>query len=285
MIRAEIAASLGYESAAAVDAELSFLELGFDSLVSLELRNRLQAITGLSLSAKMMLDHPTPAALIDHLQGLLNGSDGSATESKPRVTANGANGNAATGRLTEMFRRAHQLRKLKNGLALAEAAAGLRPRFGVSHTEEQAPTPIPLARGERDPILFCIPSLVASSGPHEYARFAKSFENGREVVAVPAPGFRSDELLPSTLEAVAGAQAAAIKSYADGSPGGVGWLLDRRSAGVRSCARMRPRRHRANCRRPDRLLHNGHDLERSPIRCSIGCWRARRQSRWSPKRR
>jgi surfactin synthase thioesterase subunit len=214
VIRAEIAASLGYQSAAAVDAEVTFLELGFDSLVSLELRKRLQAITGLSLSAKMMLDHPTPAALIDHLQGLLNGSDGSATEPSPQMAANGANGQAATGRLTEMFRRAHQLRKLKDGLALAEAAAALRPRFGVSHTEEQAPTPIPLAKGERDPILFCIPSLVASSGPHEYARFAKSFENGREVVAVPAPGFRSDELLPSTLEAAAGAQTEAIKTYA-----------------------------------------------------------------------
>src|SRR5262249_28032762 len=43
-IRAEIAASLGYSSAAAIDTQLSFLELGFDSLVSLELRKRLQAI-------------------------------------------------------------------------------------------------------------------------------------------------------------------------------------------------------------------------------------------------
>jgi acyl transferase domain-containing protein/acyl carrier protein len=213
-IRAEIAASLGYASAAAIDPEMSFLELGFDSLVSLELRKRLQAITGLSLSAKMMLDHPTPAALIDYLQGLLDGSDGAAATSTAQVVTNGANGGAAAGTLTQMFRRAHQLGKLKNGLALAEAAAGLRPRFGLSHTETQAPTPIPLAQGGHDPIVFCVPSLVATSGPHEYARFAKSLQNRREVVAVPAPGFRSDELLPSTLEAVAGAQAAAIKSYA-----------------------------------------------------------------------
>jgi surfactin synthase thioesterase subunit len=214
VIRAEIAASLGYPSAGAVDMDLSFLELGFDSLGSLELRKRLQAITGLRLSAKMMLEHPTPAALIAHLHGLLNGSDGYATEPKPQARTNGANGDAATGRLTEMFRRAHHLGRLKDGLALAEAAAALRPRFGVSHTGKQAPTPIPLARGQADPILFCIPSLVASSGPHEYARFAKSFPTGREVVAVPAPGFRAGELLPSTLEAATGAQTEAIKTYA-----------------------------------------------------------------------
>ena len=253
-IRAEIAASLGYQSAAAVDMELSFLELGFDSLVSLELRKRLQAITGLGLSARMMLDHPTPAALVEHLQGLLGGSDGGGTESTPTVPATAANGNGTSGTagtLGEMFRRAYQLRKLRNGLALAEAAAGLRPRFGVSHTEEQAPTPIVLARGDADPIVFCIPSLVASSGPHEYARLAKGFGNRHDAVALPAPGFRSDELLPSTLEAVAGAQAAAIKRYADGRPVA---LVGYSTGGLLAYAVARPVRpggENAICRGPD----------------------------------
>ena len=52
---------------------LSFLELGFDSLVSLELRKRLQALTGLTLPATVMFDHPTPAALVDHLQARVDG--------------------------------------------------------------------------------------------------------------------------------------------------------------------------------------------------------------------
>jgi thioesterase domain-containing protein len=64
--------------------------------------------------------------------------------------------------------------------------------------------------------LFCIPSLVATGGPHEYVRFARSLQGRREVVAVPAPGFLSNELLPSILAAAVGAQAAAIKKYADG---------------------------------------------------------------------
>ena len=127
-----------------------------------------------------------------------------------------ANGHPGVGTLTGMFRRAHQLGKIKDGVALAEAAARVGPRFGVSHIDNEAPTVIPLAKGSADPIVFCIPSLVATGGPHEYARFAKSLQNRREVVAVPAPGFAANEMLPSILAAAAGAQAAAIKTYADG---------------------------------------------------------------------
>jgi hypothetical protein len=180
--------------------------------VGLELRKRLQAMTGLSLPATMTSDHPTPAALVDHLQALLNGHPSGGPQPAPNAT----NGHAAAGTLTAMFRRAHQLGKIKEGLAVAEAAARLRPGFGLSHMEAQAPTPIPLAKGEAAPILFCFPSLVAIAGPHEYARFAKSFQGRRDVVAVPAPGFASAELLPSTLDAAVGAQVAAIRSYADG---------------------------------------------------------------------
>jgi NAD(P)-dependent dehydrogenase (short-subunit alcohol dehydrogenase family)/thioesterase domain-containing protein/acyl carrier protein len=215
-IRNEIAASLGYTSPEAVDPQLSFLELGFDSLVSLELRKRLQVVTGVVLPATVMFDHPTPAALIEHLQGLLGGPMSDAVP-----VANGSrhgNGSAANRTLTAMFRRAVQLRRVSDAVAIAEAAARLRPRFGVSHSEGEAPAVIPLAAGESDPVVFCIPSLIASSGPHEYARLAQGFAGRREVVAVPVPGFAADELLPSMLDAVAGAQAAAIKRHADGRP-------------------------------------------------------------------
>jgi hypothetical protein len=216
--RAQIAAALGYESLDAVQMELSFLELGFDSLVSLDLRKRLQAVTGVALPATVMFDHATPAALVEHLRGLVDEEDGAAPEASPSSDGQASNGSGSDGTLMGMFRRACQLGKLREGVAIAEAAASLRPKFGASHVDQEAPAVIPLAAGEDDPVVFCIPSLVASSGPHEYARFARGFQGRREVVAVPVPGFASGELLASKLDAVAGAQAAAIKRHAGGRP-------------------------------------------------------------------
>ncbi|MCB5170372.1 acyltransferase domain-containing protein, partial [Streptomyces bambusae] len=67
LVRAEIALALQYPGKEAVGARRSLKELGFDSLAAVALRNRLNAATGLSLSATLVFDHPTPVALAGHI--------------------------------------------------------------------------------------------------------------------------------------------------------------------------------------------------------------------------
>ncbi|MFA1538209.1 type I polyketide synthase [Actinomadura monticuli] len=67
-VRASVAAVLGHATPDAVDPRLTFKQLGFDSIAGTELSRRLGAETGLALPTTLTFDHPTPAAVADHLR-------------------------------------------------------------------------------------------------------------------------------------------------------------------------------------------------------------------------
>jgi acyl transferase domain-containing protein/thioesterase domain-containing protein/NADP-dependent 3-hydroxy acid dehydrogenase YdfG len=73
LIYREVANVLGHEGPEEVSRRLSFLEMGFDSLSAVKLRNRLTDATGLRMRSTIIFEYTTPRLLARYLQGELAG--------------------------------------------------------------------------------------------------------------------------------------------------------------------------------------------------------------------
>ncbi|MBA0052615.1 SDR family NAD(P)-dependent oxidoreductase [Streptomyces sp. AJS327] len=90
VVRSHAAELLMHPSGDAIDPDRSFRALGFDSLAAVELRNRLAALTALTLPASLVFDHPSPRALADFLHDTLSGvPEESASVVEPVVGSGG----------------------------------------------------------------------------------------------------------------------------------------------------------------------------------------------------
>jgi acyl transferase domain-containing protein len=123
LVRSHAAAVLGHQGTGGIERDRGFLSAGMDSLMATELRNRLNAATGLRLPPTVVFDHPTPARLAEHLLSRI-----AATSAGPPAVGGGRSESAARSGLFEILDRLATALAVPelSGTARAEAGARLR---------------------------------------------------------------------------------------------------------------------------------------------------------------
>ncbi|GAA1368708.1 beta-ketoacyl synthase N-terminal-like domain-containing protein [Streptomyces beijiangensis] len=220
LIRGEIAAVLGYEGPEAVEAHRGFLELGLDSLTTVELRNRLSTAVGRRLPARALLESRTPEAFARSLRDQLTDAseDGTAVSvASPADTSRPGTAPAPTHTLVPLFHAARADGRTGEFTTLLADMARFRPAFDGAGTVP-LPESVGLARGTAGAALICFPTVLATSAPHQYARLAAHFAGERDVSAVALPGFLPGEQLPASLDALVGVLADAVRRRAGDAP-------------------------------------------------------------------
>ncbi|MFI8828439.1 type I polyketide synthase [Streptomyces sp. NPDC053431] len=216
-LRTQVASVLALPDAGSVDPERPFLEMGFDSLTAVELRNRLARAAGVPLPPTVVFENPTPAALATYIAGAV----AAAQAAGPHAGGAAAVAPAAprdTSVFGPMARVAVRTDRLAEFTGLLSAASEFRPVFTSGDELSGELDVVRLAKGPAGPGLVCIPSVLAMSGPHEYARFAAALREVRDVSVLPAPGFLAGELFPASVAALAAAHADALLAHAGEAP-------------------------------------------------------------------
>ncbi|MEU0384708.1 type I polyketide synthase [Streptomyces chartreusis] len=218
LLRADVAAVLGYPHADALPAGKSLADLGFDSLTAVQIRNRLSMALKLRLSAAVVFEHRTAEELARHLLGLLDGEP-AAVAAVPEAT--GPERPSYT--LSALFRTVSAAGQPVAAMHLLVTASWALPTFTAAQGREHALPPIrrsPGRPGSGRPTVVYVPAYhpsLASDGG-DFPRFHRALQDDLEVLEFPHPGIGAGAAVPQDRDALARTQAESVLRHVRDGP-------------------------------------------------------------------
>lgn len=203
------AAVLGRDGAAGLDAGQAFADSGFNSLSAVELRNRLTAVTAVTLPATAIFDHPTPTELAQYLITQIDGHGSSA--------AAAANPAERIDALTDLFLQACDAGRDADGWKMVALASNTRERMSSPVRNNVSKNVALLADGISDVVVICIPTLTVLSDQREYRDIANAMTGRYSVYSLTLPGFDSSDALPQNADMIVETVSNAIIDVVGGS--------------------------------------------------------------------
>ena len=227
LLRADVAAVLGYPHADALPAGKALADLGFDSLTAVQVRNRLSMGLGLRLSAAVVFEHRTAEELARHLLGMLADEPGTETDA-PGIT----DAERPSYTLSSLFRTVSAAGQPVAAMHLLVTASWALPTFTAPHGRQHALPPIRRSHGRPgsgSPTIVYFPAYhpsLASDGG-DFPRFHRAFQDDLDVLEFPHPGIGAGAAAPEDRAALARTQAESVLRHVGDGP----FVLVGRSAG------------------------------------------------------
>ncbi|MEV5885290.1 thioesterase domain-containing protein [Streptomyces sp. NPDC052020] len=233
MVLRQSATVLRYGSSDDLPGDRPLREMGFDSLTAIELRNRINALTGLSLPASAVFELATANALAERVYAELAELNWEVTARSTAEYATALDSPAVSptdrgGTLRTLFRQAVDEDRYTRFIAVMSELAALQNQFTTAEECAEPLDPLRLsARHDDRPgdehatgraLLIGCTGTAPNGGAHEFLRLSKPFRGERDFFALPLPGYAVTGTgagarpvpVPATLEAALDAQAQAV---------------------------------------------------------------------------